>query len=251
MSESSDAKSSRLRKRSDLSGGRAKPGAAAKSEHCSVVTAAHENQVVGQRVAESIPAWTKADGHRRRQWANAAWVCSGAWVVAPGEWWVSQSREGLASAGPVAQAVFGKATGGSQTGGSGRSSVDAMGQQNPGRAKDPWGSGVLHRAKIAPTCLRANGNPRSRSRVQHSRRIKLAASTVRQGGPESCGAAVLKPYWGKPAVRNFRGVARNGATVSAKRARSWKRRIQPSPDLRVTALSVYSSNPHARFERGS
>ncbi len=66
----------------------------------------------------------------------------------------------------------------------------------------------------------------------------------------ACGSAALKPYWGKPAVRNFRGARGNGATVDATRARNWKRRTQPSLDLRATAPGVYSPKPHARFERG-
>jgi hypothetical protein len=68
---------------------------------------------------------------------------------------------------------------------------------------------------------------------------------------ETMRSATLKPYWGKPAVRNFRGANGNGATEHAKRARSWKRPTQPSRLLRATAPWVYSTNPHARFERGS
>ena len=41
----------------------------------------------------------------------------------------------------------------------------------------------------------------------------------------------LKPYWGKPAVRNFREVGGNGATECATRARSRKRRTQTSTRL--------------------
>jgi hypothetical protein len=40
-----------------------------------------------------------------------------------------------------------------------------------------------------------------------------------------------EPYWGKPAVRNFREVGGNGATGCATRARSWKRPIQTSTRL--------------------
>ena len=61
----------------------------------------------------------------------------------------------------------------------------------------------------------------------------------------------MKPYWGKPAVRDFRGASGNGATAPARRARRRKRRTQPSRHLRATAPRVLSTNPHARFERGS
>ena len=45
-----------------------------------------------------------------------------------------QSREGLIVARPVAQAE-GKVTGDGETGGSGRSSDEAVGQQNPGEQR--------------------------------------------------------------------------------------------------------------------
>ena len=48
----------------------------------------------------------------------------------------------------------------------------------------------------------------------------------------------------------FRGARGNGATVDATRARNWKRWTQPSMDPHATAPCVYSTNPHARFERG-
>jgi hypothetical protein len=82
------------------------------------------------------------------------------------------------------------------------------------------------------------------------RQTRRRARRGRARPMRTCGPATLKPYWGKPAVRNFRGATGNGATVHAKRARSWKRRIQPSVALRATAPAVYSTNPHARFERG-
>jgi hypothetical protein len=104
---------------------------------------------VVKRAAEPIPAWAKADGHRRRQRASAVGVCSGIWVVASREWSASQSREGLVVARLLGQAQS-EARGDGETGGSGRSSDDAVGQQNPGRAKDPWGSGVTLEARTSP-----------------------------------------------------------------------------------------------------
>ena len=66
----------------------------------------------------------------------------------------------------------------------------------------------------------------------------------------ACGPSALKPYWGKPAVRNFRGACGNGATDQAIRARSRKRRTRPSLFLRVTAPCVYSTILHVRIRGG-
>ncbi|MEK7233293.1 MAG: group II intron reverse transcriptase/maturase [Elusimicrobiota bacterium] len=137
--------------KSDPSGGRAKLGAAAESEHCSVDMAPTRSGLWGNEQPSPIPAWAKANGYRRRQRANAVGVCSGTWMVAPREWTASQSREGLDAKGSV----------GSETGGSGRSSYDVEGQHNPDGAKDLWDSGVLGQARIVPKCLRANGSNRS------------------------------------------------------------------------------------------
>ena len=111
--------------RSDSSGGQAKFGAAAESEHCSVETATHEKRVVEYRAAEPDSRMGEGQWVTPKKRAHAGGICSGAWVVAPDEWSVTQSREGLTAARPAAQAGNGKAAGGRETGGSGRSSDDA------------------------------------------------------------------------------------------------------------------------------
>jgi hypothetical protein len=136
--------------RSDSSGGRANSGAAAESEHCSVEMASHEKRVVGYRAAEPDSRMGEGQWTLSKQRARAGGVCSGAWMVAPAEWSASQSREGLGVARPAAQARERKASGDPETGGSGRSSDDAAGQHNPGRAKDPWDSGSYEDAKTRP-----------------------------------------------------------------------------------------------------
>ena len=99
---------------------------------------AHGKQVVGQRAAE--PLWLgrrpmdAGEGNGPMQPASAP--AYGWWP--PVEWAAIQSGEGVVVARPRAQAGVGKARGDRETGGSGRSSEDAMGQQNPGGAKDPW-----------------------------------------------------------------------------------------------------------------
>ena len=129
------------------------------SEHCAVDTAGREKRVVVKRAAEPIPAWAKADGHRRKQRASAVDACPGTWVVASEEWLVTQSGEGLVVARPAAQAAS-KARGGDETGGSGRSSDDAVGQHNPGEQRTRGVATCFWRRGPAPTCLalsHANG----------------------------------------------------------------------------------------------
>jgi len=191
--------------RSDPSGGRANSGAAAESEHCSVETASHVKRVVGYRAAEPDSRMGEGQWTLPKQRARAGGVCSGAWVVAPAEWSVTQSREGLEAARPDAQARERKAHGGLETGGSGRSSDDARDNTTLAEQRTRGTAACAGWARTRPDMpFWANGNQRSSSR----RRTKGASNPLRagQGAPRgTCGPAVLKPYWGKPAVRNFRG----------------------------------------------
>jgi hypothetical protein len=116
------------------------------------------------------------------------------------------------------------------------------------------------RTRGAAACQMKRGPSRHASgpRGKYGRVVKVALRARQTRGAMrgrsrlmgACGPAALKPYWGKPTVRNFRGAWGNGATEDAKRARSWKRRIRPSVLLRAAAPHAYSTNPHARFERG-
>src|SRR6266545_444108 len=125
------------------------------------------------------------------------------------------------------------------------------GTAEPWLSKGPVGQRrALDGRGHAPTC--PSGPTGNSGRVgegaPRARQTRPWRGRALPGG--TCGPAVLKPYWGKPAVRNFRGARGNGATGHAKRARSRKRRIQPSAHLRATAPRAYSTKPHARFERG-
>jgi len=63
--------------------------------------------------------------------------------------------------------------------------------------------------------------------------------------------AALKPYWGKPAVRNFRGGYGNGAWPEA----LWHRHRESAGNGKslayTAALWFYSTNSHAQFERSN
>ena len=136
---------------------------------------------------------------------------------------------------------WGEVASGHEIGGSGRSSEDAEGQHNPGGAKDPWGSGVLIEARLVPTCP---GRPRSngKQRVCSGVSTKGASnSTTRKGVPRSqVRTATLKPYWGKPVVRNFRGAPGNvihGGTRNPSRDRKGGDGNAPPTGARAWDLS--------------
>src|SRR6516164_3863375 len=85
-------------------------------------------------------------------------------------------------------------------GGWGRLNDDGLGQHNPDRSEDPWG-----RAKTARTEVLTSTSPPDTEQGN----TMEAEGTKDDGKPEigqaSSDIPALKPYWGKPAVRNFRG----------------------------------------------
>jgi hypothetical protein len=191
--------------RSDPSGGQANSGAAAESEHCSVETASHVKRVVGYRAAEPDSRMGEGQWTLLKQRARAGGVCSGAWVVAPAEWSVTQSREGLKVARPDAQARERKAHGDFETGGSGRSSDDARDNKTLAEQRTRGTAACAGWARTRPDMpLWATGESgRVAKGAPRARQTRLRRGRAHPGG--TCGPAVLKPYWGKPAVRNFRG----------------------------------------------
>jgi hypothetical protein len=97
----------------------------------------------------------------------------------------------------------------------GRISDDGPGQNNPDRSEGPWGRAM----KVARAAVHYGPSPLTQSRVKRNghectndggkpRNIKgmpgAGLTGVRHGKAPSERLA-LKPYWGKPAVRNFRG----------------------------------------------
>ena len=150
---------------SDPSGGRANSGAAAESEHRSVEMASQVNRVVGYRAAEPDSRMGEGQWTPPKQRASAGGVCSGAWMVAPVEWSVTQSREGLKAVRPEAQASNGEAEGGPETGGSGRSSDDARDNITLAEQRTRGIAACAGWARTRPEMPRwANGNQRSSSR---------------------------------------------------------------------------------------
>jgi len=91
-------------------------------------------------------------------------------------------------------------------GGWGRLSVDGPGQKNPDRSEGPWGR--------AAEAVRTEVFQRATSPAQNGDQTRAAGSTKDEGklidvrvashGKALSDQPALKPYWGKPAVRNFR-----------------------------------------------
>jgi hypothetical protein len=105
-------------------------------------------------------------------------------------------------------------------GGWGRLSVDGSGHYNPDRSEDPWGretlvsrTAVFHPSP-SPTQSGTKGtdlgNTKGADKPSEARGMPGAGLTGTARGKVPSERLALKPYWGKPAVRNFRGDAGNG-----------------------------------------
>ena len=91
-------------------------------------------------------------------------------------------------------------------GGWGRLSVDGPGQKNPDRSEGPWverQKPLERRCSSAPRPPAQNGDP-TRAAGSTKDAGKLLDARVASHGKALSDQPALKPYWGKPAVRNFR-----------------------------------------------
>jgi hypothetical protein len=128
-----------------------------------------------------------------------------------------------AKAAPISRMA--KWLGAPERDGSGRSSGDARGQHNPGRAKDPWGlwsrcygenGPDMPKGQPEQACLAARDEGAGKQ-VPWQRLPDPAMDDceVGSGRPAlTAGHMTLEPYWGKPTVRNLRGGAGNGAMAA-------------------------------------
>ncbi len=153
---------------------------------------------------------------------------SAGWVMAPSERTSAQSGEPLQ--GSPKGSLWGKAgcirrssksDGALERDGSGRISEDACGQQNPGRAKDPWGAWLRGHGENGPDM--PNGQPESARLATRSEGDSKRCGDWQVPDPAepadddtgrltpTAGHATLEPYWGKLTVRTLRGGAGDGA----------------------------------------
>src|SRR5216684_1308819 len=86
-------------------------------------------------------------------------------------------------------------------GGWGRVSDDGPGQNNPDRSEGPWGRA----AWSARTEVFISASPLTQSRESRWKQRARRAMANQLAGKAASDIPALKPYWGKPAVRNFRG----------------------------------------------
>jgi len=96
----------------------------------------------------------------------------------------------------------------------GRLSEDGPGHYNPDRSEGPWGRGT---ASLAWRCFSQsasrldrvnggrNGSTKDGRKPRNGMGMPGAGLTGTISGKASSDKPALKPYWGKPAVRNFRG----------------------------------------------
>ena len=185
------------------------------SEHYSVETASHEKWVVGYRAAE--PSSRNGEG----QWAP---------MTVTGR----SSRRLLRRIGGGTEGMIGDPKQGRSHA---REALGTSQQARPGvsvRLTDRVVVAMRLRDNITPAERRTRGAAmcsRTRRRTRnvrpgvgltgYLRRVAKASTKRASNSPalaagqgareETCGRAALKPYWGKPAVRNFRGVWGNGS----------------------------------------
>ena len=86
-------------------------------------------------------------------------------------------------------------------GGWGRISVDGPGQNNPDRSEGPWGRA----AESARTEVFTSASSLTQSRESRWQQRARRAMANQCTGKAASEIPALKPYRGKPAVRNFRG----------------------------------------------
>jgi len=91
-------------------------------------------------------------------------------------------------------------------------SDDGPGQHNPDRNEDPWGKAAIAACTVMyqRTALLdlERGNSDTSSGVHEGRRQTARREDLAVYGKAPSDLPALKPYWGKPAVRNFRELQR-------------------------------------------
>ena len=177
--------------RSDSTGGLANPRAVGDEHQIGVERLPRGNRVAGYWASRVPRRWVKANGTNeetdKSTWCVPRRVGDGTRRMVGGP---KQGRSRVRKATRASRRD--EAWGGRETGGSGRSSNDAEGQHNPGGAKDPWGSGVLCRVRIVPTCLWPTGfNDRVAERALNEMSNPATGKGSCMRDPSRCLGAVL------------------------------------------------------------
>ena len=144
-------------------------------------------------------------------------------------------------------------------GGWGRVSEEGPGQYNPDRSEGPWGTAVsrwkggVKRAEAsrlrAAGRIEADEHTKGRSKPSREQGMPGGGLSCTERGKARSERPALKPYWGKPAVRNFRGGDGNVA-MGAELRPSSKDEDKPS-DPTVRAPSLYPTKSGSRLRSES
>ena len=131
-------------------------------------------------------------------------------------------------------------------GGWGRLSDDGPGHYNPDPSEGPWGGGLitLHggaQSSPRPDTVRDNRGDHEvhEGRMQTGHRTANAGSRLKPLiiGKAPLGKPAFQPYWGKPAVRNDRGIEETSASFEARSApRSYPTSIRGRSALAAAAI---------------
>lgn len=143
-------------------------------------------------------------------------------------------------------------------GGWGRLSDEGPGHYNPDRSEGPWGRAVrrskggAQRAEAsrlrAARRIEATGRTKGRSKLSREQGMPGGGLSCTERGQARSERPALKPYWGKPAVRNFRGGDGN-VTMGAELRPSPKDGDKPSdPKARAPLLYPTKSGSRLRSE---
>jgi hypothetical protein len=132
-------------------------------------------------------------------------------------------------------------------GGWGRISEDGPGQYNPDPSEGPWGragdcsKGGATKSKDQPTGW-ASWSQRTKGRGKPSGTKGMPGAGLTEGrrGKARSDRPALKPYWGKPAVRNFR--EGDGNVAKGAELRPTPKDVERPSDPKVRAPSFYSTN---------
>ena len=177
--------------RSHSTGGLAKLRAVGDEHQIGVERLTRVNRVAGCWASRAPRRWAKANGTNeetdRSSWCEPRRVGDGTRRM------VGDPKQGRSRARKATRkSRRDEAWGEHETDGSGRSSVDAEGQHNPGGAKDPWGSGVLCRGEDRPDCLWPIGiNDRVAERALRGRQTRRRGRAFPKRDPFRCLGAVL------------------------------------------------------------
>lgn len=180
------------------------------------------------------------DAGARRVSGNSSCVPSGVRAVARMKGIQTQSREGLAlgKVQPISAASV-KWLDEGETGGSGRSSDEEQDSItcSERRTRGPWLLMTDGEGLPAINLANSPGAQESQDRVA---KVSEAASKRATGrGVVTDRGQGLKPYWGKLAVRNFRGGAGNGPDPRTPRAASSSGLLGP----RQLSTQLFVNNP--------